>query len=43
MRDWLQAGGDIPDDPEIDVDLTGPDYFFSLKGQKTSPQRSSRR
>ena len=33
MRDWLQAGADIPDDPEIDVDLTGPDYFFSPKGQ----------
>jgi hypothetical protein len=26
-------GADIPDDPEIDVDLTGPDYFFSPKGQ----------
>ena len=33
MRDWLQAGAEIPDDPEIDVDLTGPDYFFSPKGQ----------
>jgi hypothetical protein len=33
MRDWLQAGADIPDEPEIDVDLTGPDYFFSPKGQ----------
>jgi hypothetical protein len=29
-RDWLPAGADIP---EIDVDLTGPDYFFSPKGQ----------
>jgi hypothetical protein len=27
------SGADIPDDPEIDVDLTGPDYFFSPKGQ----------
>jgi hypothetical protein len=27
------TGADIPDDPEIDVDLTGPDYFFSPKGQ----------
>jgi hypothetical protein len=33
MRDWLQADADIPDEPEIDVDLTGPDYFFSPKGQ----------
>ena len=29
----MQAGADIPDDPEIDVDLTGLDYFFSPKGQ----------
>jgi len=27
MRYWLQAGADIPDDPE-----TGPDHFFSPKG-----------
>lgn len=27
MRDWL-VGGDIPDEPEIDTDLTGPDYGY---------------
>jgi hypothetical protein len=27
MRDWLE-GGDIPDEAEIDTDLTGPDYGY---------------
>jgi hypothetical protein len=27
MRDWLE-GGQIPDDPEMDTDLTGPDYGY---------------
>jgi hypothetical protein len=27
MRDWL-AGASIPDDPEIDTDLCGPDYGY---------------
>lgn len=27
MRDWL-PGGQIPDDPEMDTDLTGPDYGY---------------
>ena len=27
MKDWL-AGGQIPDDPEMDTDLTGPDYGY---------------
>jgi len=26
MRDWLKAGGEIPDDPELAVDLTTPGY-----------------
>lgn len=26
-RDWL-SGGQIPDDPEMDTDLTGPDYGY---------------
>lgn len=26
-RDWLE-GGQIPDDPELDTDLTGPDYGY---------------
>jgi hypothetical protein len=31
--DWLKAGAQIPDDPELEVDLTGPQYGFSNKGQ----------
>lgn len=27
MKDWL-SGGQIPDDPEMDTDLTGPDYGY---------------
>jgi hypothetical protein len=33
MRDWLQAGAEIPDDPELEVDLTGPEYLYSPKQQ----------
>jgi len=33
MRDWLKAGAQIPDDPEIEADLTGPEYGFSPKSQ----------
>lgn len=32
MRDWLSTG-QIPDLPEIDQDLTGPEYGFSRDGQ----------
>jgi hypothetical protein len=32
MRDWLETGS-IPDDPEIEADLCGPEYFFSSKNQ----------
>lgn len=32
MKSWLQ-GGQIPDDPELESDLTGPQYFFSNKNQ----------
>lgn len=32
MRDWL-ASGDIPDDPELETDLTGPEYSISNKNQ----------
>lgn len=31
MRDWLQEAA-IPDDPELDTDLTGLEYGFSPKG-----------
>jgi hypothetical protein len=33
MRDWLKAGAEIPDDPEIEVDLTGVQYGYSAKQQ----------
>jgi len=33
MRDWLKAGAEIPDDPELAIDLSGPDYGFSNKNQ----------
>jgi hypothetical protein len=33
MRDWLMAGSEIPDDPELEADLTGPEYGFSNKQQ----------
>ena len=32
MRDWLETA-DVPDDPEIEADLCGPEYFFSSKNQ----------
>lgn len=33
MRSWLQSGAEIPDDPELEADLTGPEYGFSSKQQ----------
>jgi hypothetical protein len=32
MRTWLETA-EIPDDPELDADLTGPEYFYSSKNQ----------
>lgn len=32
MRDWLKAGAEIPDDPEMAQDLTAPEYGFNNKG-----------
>ena len=32
MRDWL-CTGQIPDDPELAADLTGPEYYHSSKNQ----------
>src|SRR5215472_6983449 len=31
--EWLRAGAQIPDDPELEVDLTGPQYGYSNKSQ----------
>jgi hypothetical protein len=33
MRAWLNEGAEIPDDPELEADLTGPEYGFSAKQQ----------
>jgi hypothetical protein len=33
MRDALKAGIEIPDDPELETDLTGPQYGFSSGNQ----------
>ena len=33
MRDWLAAGAEIPDDPELAADLTSPEYMHSSKEQ----------
>jgi len=34
MRDWFHSGSvEIPNDPELEVDLTGPEYGFSSKNQ----------
>lgn len=33
MRDWLKAGAEIPDDPELAEQLCTPEYYFSSKSQ----------
>jgi hypothetical protein len=33
LRDALKAGIEIPDDPELEADLTGPEYGFSNQSQ----------
>lgn len=33
MRDWLTAGGLIPDDDELSADLTAPDFLFDARGR----------
>lgn len=33
MRDWLQAGGKIPEDRQLIDDLTGPEYGFDAKNR----------
>jgi hypothetical protein len=33
MRDWLVAGAQIPDEPELEADICGPEYGFSGKQQ----------
>jgi len=33
LREWLKAEAEIPDDPELEADLTSPEYGFSNKQQ----------
>ena len=33
MGEWLKAGAEIPDDPELEVDLCTPQYGYSAKQQ----------
>ena len=33
MRDWLMGTAEIPDDPELETDLTSPEYLYSRKQQ----------
>jgi hypothetical protein len=33
MADWLKAGAEIPADPELEVDLVGPQYDYSAQQQ----------
>lgn len=33
LRDWLNEGGSLPDDPELESDLTGPQYGMDKNGR----------
>jgi hypothetical protein len=33
LGEWLKAGAEIPDDAELEVDLTAPQYGYSAKSQ----------
>lgn len=33
LREWLQSGAQIPDEPDLEADLCGPEYGFSGKQQ----------
>lgn len=39
MRDWIAAGPQIPDDPELGDDLVGPLYDYNAKGQLCLEQK----
>lgn len=40
MLAWLREGAQIPDDPELEIDLTGLQYGFSGKGQLQLEKKS---
>ncbi len=33
LKDWLNAGGALPDDPELRADLTGVEYGYTATGE----------
>jgi len=33
LRDWLKAGGELPDDRDLEAQLCGPEYAFTAKGK----------
>jgi len=33
LRDWLESGGALPDDPELESQLTSVEYFHNRKDQ----------
>jgi hypothetical protein len=39
MREWLIANAEIPNDPEVDTDLTGIEYGFGGKGGQIQLER----
>lgn len=39
MREWLAAGAEIPDDPELEADLTGPEYYINERSQLQLEQK----
>lgn len=34
LREWLAEGGQIPDNQDLEEDLVGPQYFFTMKGKR---------
>jgi hypothetical protein len=41
MAEWLRAGAEIPDDPELEVDLCGLQYGYLQ--QVADPARKKRK
>lgn len=40
MGKWLESDAEIPDDPELEVDLTGSQYGYSSKQQVQRKKKS---
>jgi hypothetical protein len=43
MCNWLKAGAEIPDDSEVEVDLTGVQYDYSPKQQVRLEKKEDRK